>query len=63
MRGKLRDKRADVRRDRLKREPMMERRRPSRRENRSVALRLEQLEEDYLLDDGDMFASEKDSKN
>lgn len=41
----------------------MERRRPSRRENRSVALRLEQLEEDYLLDDGDMFASEKDSKN
>ncbi len=47
MRGKLRDKPANIRRDRLKREPM-ERRRPSRRESRNAALFDQQLEDEYL---------------
>jgi len=45
VRGKLRDKRADARRDRLKRE-LKEMRRPGRRENRNVALLSQQYEED-----------------
>ncbi|HEX6478854.1 MAG TPA: hypothetical protein VF043_08405 [Ktedonobacteraceae bacterium] len=47
MRGKLRDKPATARRDRLKRE-LMERRRPPRRENRNAVLFNQQLEEDYV---------------
>jgi hypothetical protein len=47
MRGKLRDKPANIRRDRLKRE-LMERRRPSRRESRNAALFDQQLEDEYL---------------
>lgn len=47
MRGKLRDKRADARQDRFKRD-VIERRRPARRDNRTVALLNRQLADDYL---------------
>jgi hypothetical protein len=52
VRGKLRDKRADARQDRFKRD-VIERRRPARRENRAVALLNRQLADDYLLVDED----------
>lgn len=52
MRGKLRDKRADVRRDRLRRDRdlMLERRRTPKRENRAVAILYRQYEDDEMLD-------------
>ncbi len=50
MRGKLRDKRTDARRDRIKRD-LMERRRPVKRDNRMVAILSQQLADDYLLID------------
>jgi hypothetical protein len=50
MRGKLRDKRVDARRERPQRD-QQERRRPAKRMNRAVALLNRQLEDDYLLDD------------
>ena len=46
MRGKLRDKRADARQDRFKRD-IIERRRQPRRENRAVALLNRQLADEY----------------
>ena len=52
MRGKLRDKRADARQDRFKRD-IVERRRPLKRENRSLALLNRQLAEEYLAIDED----------
>ena len=52
MRGKLRDKRADVRQDRFKRD-VIERRRPARRDNRAVALLNRQVADDYLPIDED----------
>ena len=50
MRGKLRDKRTDARRDRMKRD-LLERRRPVKRDNRMVAILSQQLADDYLLID------------
>ncbi len=52
MRGKLRDKRTETKRDKLKRE-LMERRRATRRESRTaVAIAWQnQLLDDYLLED------------
>lgn len=50
MRGKLRDKRTDARRDRMKRD-LLERRRPVKRDNRMVAILSQQLADDYLLVD------------
>ena len=50
MRGKLRDKRTDARRDRVKRD-LLERRRPIKRDNRMVAILSQQLVDDYLLID------------
>ena len=52
MRGKLRDKRTETRRDKLKRE-LMERRRATKRESRTaVAIAWQnQLLDDYLLED------------
>ncbi len=50
MRGKLRDKRTEARRDRMKRD-LMERRRPVKRDNRMVAILSQQLADDYLLID------------
>ena len=47
MRGKLRDKPANAKHDRLKRE-LMERRRPPRRENRNTVLFNQQLEDEYV---------------
>ncbi len=53
MRGKLRDKRTEMKRDNSKRESL-ERRRPNRRESRSMALLNLQLDqEDYPLDEDD----------
>lgn len=54
MRGKLRDKRADARQDRFKRD-VIERRRPARRDNRSLALLNRQLADDYLPIDEDVL--------
>ena len=50
MRGKLRDKRTDARRDRMKRD-LLERRRPVKRDNRMVAILGQQFEDEFLLDD------------
>jgi hypothetical protein len=52
MRGKLRDKRADTKRDSFKR-AMLERRRTNKRDNRVVVLQSPQFdeEEDLLLED------------
>ena len=52
VRGKLRDKRADARQDRFKRD-VIERRRPARRDNRAVALLNRQLADDSLPVDED----------
>ena len=62
MRGKLRDKRTEMKRENFKRESL-ERRRPNRRENRSMALLNLQLDqEDYLLDEDDEVLAEKTIK-
>jgi len=50
VRGKLRDKRTDARRDRMKRD-LLERRRPVKRDNRMVAILSQQFEDEFLLDD------------
>jgi len=50
VRGKLRDKRPDFRQERIKRE-LMDRRRPPKRDSRITIVHMQQLEEDYLLDD------------
>jgi hypothetical protein len=53
MRGKLRDKRTVMRRENFKRE-LLERRRPNRRESRSMTLLNLQLDqEDYLIAEED----------
>ena len=49
MRGKLRDKRAESKRDIFKRE-VMQRRRTTKRNNRTMLRLNQQLEEDYLSD-------------
>jgi hypothetical protein len=59
MRGKLRDKRVDTKRDNLKRE-LIERRRTNRRENRNMTwqnLQVDQ-EEENLLDEDEEVLSE-----
>ncbi|HET7637791.1 MAG TPA: hypothetical protein VFK47_03540 [Ktedonobacteraceae bacterium] len=56
MRGKLRDKRVDTKRDNLKRE-LIERRRTNRRENRNMSwqnLQVDQ-EEENLLDEEEVL--------
>jgi hypothetical protein len=52
MRGKLRDKRTETKRDNFKRE-LMERRRTSKRDNRTIIIQISQLDQDddYLLDE------------
>jgi len=57
MRGKLRDKRPDTKRDNFKRE-LIERRRTNKREHRTLAWLNQQLdleEEDYLQDEEEML--------
>ena len=49
MRGKLRDKRTEAGRDVFKRE-VFERRRMNKRDNRSLAWQLRELEDENLLD-------------
>ena len=56
MRGKLRDKRTDARRERMKRD-VMERRRPPKRNNRMIAHLNRQHEDEYMLDEEEEFAS------
>ena len=64
MRGKLRDKRPDVKRDSFKRES--ERRRTNnKRDNRSLAWlnqQIAQAEEDYLLDEDEELLLENTKK-
>ena len=63
MRGKLRDKRADARQDRFKRD-IIERRRPPKRENRSLALLNRQLAEEYqAIDDDELDGAVAKNKN
>ena len=50
MRGKLRDKRSDLRQERIKRE-LIERRRPPKRDSRHTIMHMQELEEDYQFDD------------
>lgn len=57
MRGKLRDKRVDTKRDNLKRE-LIERRRTNRRENRNMTwqnLQVDQEEENLLDEEEEML--------
>ncbi|HEV2582079.1 MAG TPA: hypothetical protein VGT44_14580 [Ktedonobacteraceae bacterium] len=55
MRGKLRDKRADARRDRMRRE-LVERRRSPKRENRTAAFLNRQLADEYVLEEEEEYA-------
>lgn len=50
MRGKLRDKRSNLKQERIKRE-LLERRRPPKRDSRISIMHMQQLEEDYQIDD------------
>lgn len=63
MRGKLRDKRIELKRDSFKRESM-ERRRVNKRVNRSMALLILQQdqEEDYPLDENEEILAEETTK-
>ena len=62
MRGKLRDKRSDLKRDRFKRE-LMERRRTNKRENRISMVwlnqQLEQEESDQLLEEEELLENKQ----
>ena len=62
MRGKLRDKRTDLKRDRFKRE-LMERRRTNKRENRISMVwlnqQLEQEEEYQLLEEEELLENKQ----
>ncbi len=49
MRGKLRDKRPEARRDIFKRE-VLERKRLNKRDNRSLTWQIQELEDENLLD-------------
>ena len=49
MRGKLRDKRTEAKRDIFQRE-VFERKRPTKRDNRSITWLIQELEDDDLLD-------------
>lgn len=63
MRGKLRDKRADARQDRFKRD-IIERRRQPRRENRSLTPLNRQLAEEYQeIDDDELDDAVARKKN
>ena len=48
MRGKLRDKRTEAKRDIFQRE-VFERKRPTKRDNRSITWLIQELEDDDLL--------------
>ncbi len=64
MRGKLRDKRTDTKRDNFKRE-LIERRRTNKRDNRSLIAKLYQQyeeEDDILLDDEEEVLVENTQK-
>jgi hypothetical protein len=63
MRGKLRDKRAETKRDHFKRE-LMERRRTSKRDNRTIIIQLSQLDQDndFLADEEDELLVENKRK-
>ena len=62
MRGKLRDKRSDLKQERINRE-LIERRRPPKRDSRIKFLHMQQLEEEYQFDDDEaQLVSAKKSK-
>ena len=60
MRGKLRDKRTEARRDIFKRE-VFERRRINKRDNRSLTWQIQELEDDNLLDGDEEAVAQVDS--
>jgi hypothetical protein len=63
VRGKLRDKRADARQDRFKRD-IIERRRPARRQNSALVLLHRQLEDDYPpIDEDELDGAVAGKKN
>ena len=65
MRGKLRDKRPDVKRDSFKRESMERRRANNKRDNRSLIWlnqQIAQAEEDYLSDEDQELLLENTKK-
>jgi len=63
VRGKLRDKRADARPDRFKRD-IIERRRPAKRENRALVFLNRQLAEEYqAIYDGELDDAVASKKN
>ena len=63
VRGKLRDKRADARQERFKRD-IIERRRPVKRENRALVLLNRQLAEEYqAIYDGELDDAVASKKN
>jgi hypothetical protein len=62
VRGKLRDKRADTKRDKIRRE-LIERHRPTKRENRNAIWLIQQLnEEDYPLEEEEKLLEEPTKK-
>jgi hypothetical protein len=60
MRGKLRDKRTEARRDIFKREVFV-RRRTNKRDNRPLTWQLQELEDDNLLDGDEDEVAQVDS--
>jgi hypothetical protein len=62
VRGKLRDKRADTKRDKTRRE-LIERHRPTKREKRNAIWLIQQLnEEDYSLEEEEKLLEEPTKK-
>ena len=60
MRGKLRDKHTEARRDIFKRE-VFERKRMNKRDNRSLTWQLQELEDENLLDGDEHQAAQVES--
>ena len=61
MRGKLRDKRSDLKQERINRE-LIERRRPPKRDSRIKFMHMQQLEEYQFDDDEAQLVSAKKNK-
>ena len=64
MRGKLRDKRSNLKQERIKRE-LLERRRPPKRDSRISIMHMQELEEGYLFEDEEaqLLSVNKHKKN
>jgi hypothetical protein len=64
VRGKLRDKRSDLRQERIKRE-LIERHRPPKRDSRITLMHMQELEEGYLFEEEEaqLLSVNKHKKN